>query len=85
MANLMFQLWLKDIIFHVDDQNLSDREAIQLVKHFTSECASDKVEFYMGMVIEDQQTFDGLDNHLKISFQLGETVSVLVSDFYSQA
>ena len=37
----------------------------------------------MGMIVDDQQTFDGLVNHLKNAFQLGETMSKLISDFYS--
>ena len=81
-ANLIFQLWLKDINVHVEDQNLTEREAIQLVKDFTAERACDEVEFYMGMITDDQQLFDGLVNHLKHAFQLGETVSELISDFY---
>ena len=44
--------------------------------------AHDEVKFYMGMITDDQQTFDGLVNHLKNAFQLGETVSELISDFY---
>ena len=36
-ANLIFQSWLKDIKVHVEDWNLSEREAIQLVKDFTAE------------------------------------------------
>ena len=42
-----------------------------------------RVEFYMGMIADDQQSFDGLVNHLKHAFQSGETVSELISDFYS--
>ena len=41
-----------------------------------------KWSFTMGMIADDQQTFDGLVNHLKNAFQLGETVSKLISDFY---
>ena len=37
----------------------------------------------MGMTADDQQTFDGLVNHLKNAFQLDETVSKFISDFYS--
>ena len=82
-ANLIFQLWLKDINIHVKDQNLTEREAIQLVKDFTAERAlCNEVEFYMGMIMDDQQTFDGLVNHLKNAFQSGETMSELISDFY---
>ena len=81
-ANLIFQFWLKDINVHVQDWNLTEREAIQLVKDFTAERAHDEVEFYMGMIVDDQQSFDGLMNHLKHAFQWGETMSELISDFY---
>ena len=84
-ANLIFQSWLKDINAHVEDQNLTEREAIQLVKDFTADRARDDVEFYMGMIADEQQSFDGLVNHLKNAFQSGETVSELISDFYSQS
>ena len=69
---------------HVEDQDLTEREAIQLVKDFTAERAHDEVEFNMGMIVDDQQTFDGLVNHLKNAFQSGETISKLISDFYGQ-
>ena len=57
------------------------REAMQLIKDFTVECAHDEVEFYMGMVVDEQQTFEGLVQHLKNAFQSGETTSKLISDF----
>ena len=84
-ANLIFQSWLKDIWVHVEDQNLTQREAMQLIKDFTAECAHNKVEFYMGMVAEEQQTFEGLVQHLKNAFQSRETISKLISDFYGWA
>ena len=52
-ANLIFQSWLKDINNHVEDQNLTEREAIQLVKDFTADRACNEVEFYMGMIADD--------------------------------
>ena len=85
MANLIFQSWLKDIWVHVEDWNLSQREAMQLIKDFTAEHAHNKVEFYMGMVVEEQQTFKGLMQHLKNAIQSGKTISELISNFYSQA
>ena len=85
MASLIFQSWLKDIRVHVEDRNLTEREAIQLVKDFTAECTLNEVEFYMGMVMEDQQTFEGLVQHLKNAFQSRETTSELISDFYARA
>ena len=35
-----------------------EMKAIQLDKDFIAECASDRVMFYMGMVVEDQQTLE---------------------------
>ena len=39
----------------------------------------------MGMVAEEQQTFEGLIQHLKNAFQSGKTISELISNFYSWA
>ena len=39
----------------------------------------------MGMVADEQQTFEGLVQHLKNAFQSGETTSKLISDFYGRA
>ena len=64
---------------------MSQREAMQLVKDFTAERACHEVEFYMGMVTEEQQTFEGLIQHLNNAFQSGKTTSKLISDFYGQA
>ena len=82
IVNLIFQSWLKDINIHAEEWNLTEREAIQLVKDFTAERAHNEDEFYMGMIVDDQQTFNGLVNHLKNAFQLGKTVSDLISNFY---
>ena len=84
-TNLIFQSWLKNIRIHVEDHNLTERQAMELIKDFTAECAHNEVEFYMGMVVEDQQTFEGLIQHLKNAFQSGETISKLISNFYHQA
>ena len=84
-ADLIFQSWLKDIRVHIEDRNLTEREAMQLIKDFTAECAHNKVEFYMGMVADEQQTFEGLIQHLKNAFQSGETASELISNFYARA
>ena len=65
-ANLIFQSWLKDINAHIEDQNLTERGAIQLVKDFTADRVRDEVEFYMGMIADEQQSFDGLVTHLKM-------------------
>ena len=69
----------------MEDQNLTQRESMQLIKDFTAEHAHSKVQFYMRMVAEQQKTFEGLIQHLKNAFQSGKTISKLITDFYSQA
>ena len=81
-AGLIFQSWLKDICVHVEDRRLTQREAIQLVKDLTVECAWDEVEFYMAMMAEEDQSFEGLRDHLHDAFQSGKTLSKLISNFY---
>ena len=58
---------------------------MQLIKDFTAEHAHDKVEFYIEMVVEEQQNFENLMQHLKNVFQSGKTISELISDFYGWA
>ena len=70
-TNVIFQLWLKDIKVQAEYQNLIERESIQLVNDFTIERAHNEVEFYMDMIMDDQQTFDGLLNHIKMCFSQG--------------
>ena len=82
-AGLVFQSWLKDIHVHLKDRWLTPREAIQLVKTFTTKHAQDEMEFYMSMVMEEDQSFEGLVEHLHVAFQLVETCSELISNFYS--
>ena len=67
-AGLVFQSWLKDIHVHIQDRRLTQREAIQLVKDFTMEHAQDEVEFYMCMVMEEDQAFKVLIEHLRDAF-----------------
>ena len=84
-AGLIFQSWLKDICVHVEDIRLRQREVIQLVKDFTMEHAQEEVEFYMGMVTKEDQSFKGLIDHLHDAFQSGKTLIELISDFYGQS
>ena len=45
--------------------HLSQWEAIQLVKDYTSEQARSKIEYYLGLTPEDEQSFQGLIDHLE--------------------
>ena len=82
-ASLIFQSWLKDIRVYTIECRLSQQEAIQLVKDYTSEQARGEVEYYLGLTPEEEQSFQGLIDHLSLAFQSCETVSSLIADFYN--
>ena len=84
-ASLVFQSWLKDIWVYTIEHHLSQWEAIQLVKDYTSEQARSEVEYYLGLTPEEEQSFQGLIDHLSLTFQSCETVSSLIADFYNQS
>ena len=83
-ASLVFQSWLKDIWVYTIERRLSQWEAIQLVKDYTSEQARSEVEYYLGLTPEQEQSFQGLIDHLSLAFQSCKTVSSLIADFYNQ-
>ena len=83
-ASLIFQSWLKDIRVYTIEHRLSQRKAIQLVKDYTSEQARSEVEYYLGLTPKEEQSFQGLIDHLSLAFQSCETVSSLIADFYNQ-
>ena len=78
---LVFNSWLKDIEMCVKERNLMNMEAVQLVKDYTSEGARGAVEFYLDTT--STWKYHKLIEHLRTSFESGETFSSLVGDFYS--
>ena len=80
-AMLVFNSWLKDIEMCVKEQKLTNMEAVQLVKDYTSEGARGAVEFYLD--INSTWKYYKLIEHLQTSFKSGKTFSSLVGDFYS--
>ena len=62
---------------------LFQREAIQLVKDYTSEQARSDIEYYLGLTPKEQQSFLGLIDHLSLAFQSCKMVSSLIADFYN--
>ena len=82
-ASLVFQSWLKDIRVYTIEHHLSQWEAIQLVKDYTSEQARSEVEYYLGLTPKQEQSFQGLIDHLSLTFQSCKTVSSLIADFYN--
>ena len=82
-ASLAYQSWLKDIRVYTIEHHLSQWEAIQLVKDYISKEARSDVEYYLGPTPEEEQSFQGLIDHLSLAFQSWETVSSLIADFYN--
>ena len=82
-ASLVYRSWLKDIWVYVLEHHLSQWEAIQLVKDYTSKHAWFEVEYYLGLTPKCEQSFQGLIDHLSLTFQSCDTVSPLMADFYN--
>ena len=82
-VSLVYQSWLKDIRVYTLEHHLSQWEAIQLVKDYTSEQARSEVEYYLGLIPKEEQSFQGLIDHLSLAFQSCKMVSSLIADFYN--
>ena len=80
-AMLVFNSWLKDIEMCVKKRKLTNMEVIQLVKYYTAQGARGVVEFYLDT--NSTWKYQALVEHLRTSFESGETFSSLVGDFYS--
>ena len=64
-ANLFFQSWAKDVQAIVIDRQMSDNEALQLIKEHTEGTARRQVDNYLDF--SDNQTFSGLMKELSTS------------------
>ena len=43
------------------------------------------MEYYLGLTPKEEQSFQGLTDHLSLAFQSCEMVSSLIADFYNQS
>ena len=66
----------------VRERKLTNMEVIQLIKDYTAEGARGAVEFYLDTTATWK--YHELVEHLRTSFESGETFSSLVRDFYSR-
>ena len=80
-AMLIFNSWLKDMEICVTEQKLTNIEAVQLVKDYSTEGARGTIEFYLDT--NSSCDYKELIEHFRTSFKYGETFSSLVGDFYS--
>ena len=80
-AMLVFNSWLQDIEMCIKSGKLSNMEAVQLIKDYTSEGARGAVDFYLDT--NSMWKYHELIEHLRTSFESSKTFSLLVRDFYS--
>ena len=83
-AELVFRSWWADILANIQDRELDNKAAIQLIKEQTLDNARREVEFQLdlcGGVI----TYQDLLKHLSITFQGGDDEANLLAEFYSHA
>ena len=81
-ANLFFQSWAKDVQAIVIDRQMSDSEALQLIKEHTEGTARRQVDNYLDF--SDNQTFSGLMRELSTAFESCQDEASLMADFYSR-
>ena len=82
-AELTFRSWRADIITHIQDRELDNKAAIQLIKDMTQDNARHEVEYQLdicGGII----TYQDLLKHLSVAFQGGDEEANLIAEFYSR-
>ena len=83
-AELVFRSWRADILANIQDRELDNKAAIQLIKEQTLDNARREVEFQLdlcGGVI----SYQDLLKHLSVAFQGGDDEANLLAKFYSHA
>ena len=73
-----------DILVHIQDHELDNKVAIQLIKDQTQDSAQHEVEFQLNLYNGDIQYQDLLE-HLSIAFQGGDDEANILAEFYSHS
>ena len=82
-AELMFRSWKSDILAHIDDRELDNKSAIQLIKEQTLDNACHKVEFQLDLC-SGNIIYQDLLQHLGITFQRGDDEANVLVESYSR-
>ena len=81
-AELMFRSWKSDILAHINDRELDNKSAIQLIKEQTLDNVHCEVEFQLDLC-GSNITYQDLLQHLGITFQGGDDEADVLAEFYS--
>ena len=82
-AELMFRSWKSNILANINDRELNNKSAIQLIKEQTLDNAHREVEFQLDLCGGDI-TYKDLLQHLSIAFQGGDNEANILAEFYSR-
>ena len=83
-VELIFQSWWADMLVNIQDQELDNKAAIQLIKQQTLENAHCEVKFQLDLC-GGEISYQDLQWHLSITFQGGDDEANLLAEFYSCA
>ena len=81
-AELVFRSWWADILANIQDRELDNKAAIQLIKEQMLDNAHREVEFQLDLCGGDI-TYQNLLRHLSVAFQGGDDEANLLAEFYS--
>ena len=81
-TELVFQSWWADILTNIQDRELDNKAAIQLIKEQTLDNTRREVKFQLDLCGRDI-TYQKLLRHLSIAFQGGDDEANLLEEFYS--
>lgn len=83
-VELVFRSWHADILVHIQDRELDNKSAIQLIKDQTQDSAQCKVVFQLDLCIRDIPYQDLLE-HLSMAFHGGNDEVNILAEFYSHS
>ena len=81
-AEPIFQSWQADILANIQDRELDNKAAIQLIKEQMLDNAHREVEFQLDLC-GGEITYQNLLRHLSIAFQGSDDEANLLTEFYS--
>ena len=84
VAELIFWSWQMDMLVNIQDQELDNKTAVQLIKEQTLENANREVEFQLDLC-GSKISYQDLLRHLSITFKGGDDEANLLAEFYSHA
>ena len=81
-TGLIFQSWQADVLANIQDRELDNKAAIQLIKEQTLDNARCEVEFQLDLC-GSNISYQDLLRHLSVAFQGGDDEANLLAEFYS--